>query len=811
MFMAKRRSQAQSVYGYETPVVSVFPSPVAAFRSPTTSDTGYLVGQLWINQTSNQCWIMTSVSGGLATWALSSPGASDVDTLTADVGGPISPLAGNITLATGANLTSTGAGAAVTFTLDPAITLATSVTSPLYTSGAGVDVQVTAPAGQDVVIQLGDAAGANKLSITDSTAAEVFAIDSNGTFAALAGLTVTGALTQTAGVVNIGQDNAADAINIGGGTTARAIGIGNSAASHTLTLGSTNTTASTILQSGTGDTLITSTDRITADSVGVLELNSSGAAISIGNDANAFAINVGTGGAARVITVGNITGATQVDVNTGTGGSTWTTTNGAFALNTGTGSIGIGTDAAAKTLTLGNSTGATSVVLNCGTGALNIGTNAIAHTVTLGNSTGATSLVLDCGTGALNVGTNAIAHTVTLGNITGATAVNVNSGTGACAWTTTNGTFGLVTGTGAINLGADAAAKTLTLGNITGATAVNVNTGTGGSTYTTTNGTFSLVTGTGAINLGADAAAKTVTIGNATGASSVVVNGGTGAMSFAATATDHTTTVGSTTGASPTVLQAGTGKFTMTGTVRELTGDYVTRTGDSITFYSNPSVSTVLNTGGAPTGVASDTNIVHCREGVIMEEFVIGTQTIIAPRMNANGLLVSGDLTVAEGYEYNFGAARANSRHAFTIGTSPAFQFELRMRIATMAGAAPYVFGFRKVAANNAVFNDYTDYATIGMIAGTSATQVVTSTELNAGGNTITNCTDLWGGDGTTNTLTVKVSAAGVVTYLLNGIAPTVVAAFTFDNADVVVPFIRLTHSATPGAVELVSMKIGPQ
>jgi len=59
--------------------------------------------------------------------------------------------------------------------------------------------------------------------------------------------------------------------------------------------------------------------------------------------------------------------------------------------------------------------------------------------------------------------------------------------------------------------------------------------------------------------------------------------------------------------------------------------------------------------------------------------------------------------------------------------------------------------------------------------------------------------------------LRVQDSSAGVVTYLINGVAPTVVAAFTFDNGDVVVPFIRITHSASPTQVNLVSMKIGYQ
>jgi hypothetical protein len=178
--------------------------------------------------------------------------------------------------------------------------------------------------------------------------------------------------------------------------------------------------------------------------------------------------------------------------------------------------------------------------------------------------------------------------------------------------------------------------------------------------------------------------------------------------------------------------------------------------------------------------------------------------------MDANGLLVSLDLIATEGAEYNFGP-RNNARHAFTIGTSPAFFFEVGLYINDMDGADPYVIGFRKVEANNATFSSYTDYATIGMIAGSSTTNVVLATELNAGGQTVTDTTDAWGGDGSINTLRVLVSAAGVVTYTINGVAPTVTAAFTFDNTDVVMPFIRLTHSASPTEVDITSIKVGFQ
>ena len=119
--------------------------------------------------------------------------------------------------------------------------------------------------------------------------------------------------------------------------------------------------------------------------------------------------------------------------------------------------------------------------------------------------------------------------------------------------------------------------------------------------------------------------------------------------------------------------------------------------------------------------------------------------------------------------------------------------------------------GFRKVQANDATLTNYTDFATIGARATTAADVCVIQTDLNNAGEVITNTTDAWT-DGQTKTFKVLVSAAGVVTYTINALAPTVTAAFTFDTGDVVVPFIRhLFGAATPAAINWVSLRIGFQ
>jgi len=287
MAKTKRRS-----YGLGRPLDRYNPFPIEATRAPTTSDVNYDIGQTWVRTDTDQAWLLTSVSSGSAAWTLAGPGASDVDTLTGDSGGAISPAAGNITLAGGTNVTSAGAGSTITFNLDAAITLATSVTSPLYTAAAGSDLDLTVPAGQDCVLKLGDAAGANKFSITDSADSEVFAVDSTGA-QTYAGITVAGNFVSNGGTVTLGSDNAANAIIVGGGTTARAITIGQDAAAHTVAIGQAAAGAITI-DTAAGVSIDSATaSNFTVTGAADLTLDSSAGSVNIaGGEAAADAISI---------------------------------------------------------------------------------------------------------------------------------------------------------------------------------------------------------------------------------------------------------------------------------------------------------------------------------------------------------------------------------------------------------------------------------------------------------------------------------------------------------------------------------------
>lgn len=181
------RRDGRDPSGYLGVVPSERPANKIAQRAPTSSDRRMKIGTIWIDQPSNQVYQLTSVTSGTPNWTLLGPGASDVDTMTGDSGGALSPTGGNMNILGGTNMTVAGAVSTLTVNMDAAITLATSVTSALYTAAAAADFLLTVPAGQDGVFKMGDAAGANKISFTDTADVEVANLDSNGNIRALAG------------------------------------------------------------------------------------------------------------------------------------------------------------------------------------------------------------------------------------------------------------------------------------------------------------------------------------------------------------------------------------------------------------------------------------------------------------------------------------------------------------------------------------------------------------------------------------------------------------------------------------------------
>jgi len=221
-------------------------------------------------------------------------------------------------------------------------------------------------------------------------------------------------------------------------------------------------------------------------------------------------------------------------------------------------------------------------------------------------------------------------------------------------------------------------------------------------------------------------------------------------------------------------------------------------------FNSEP-VSAAKLGAGAATGTGGDENLMIF-SNVTLEYHMLGTQTIVSPSLGTNGLNVGLDQTANDGVEVCAGI-NANVRGAFVVGTSPAFFAKLKFSIADVSGTDDCAFGFRKVEAYQANIDDYDEMACLNVISG----DIYIETILNAGATVSTDTTENWA-DAAIHTLEVYVSAAGVVTYKIDGNAPATVAAFTFDDAEVVVPFFYfLNDTDLAGDVSLIELEYGYQ
>jgi hypothetical protein len=211
-------------------------------------------------------------------------------------------------------------------------------------------------------------------------------------------------------------------------------------------------------------------------------------------------------------------------------------------------------------------------------------------------------------------------------------------------------------------------------------------------------------------------------------------------------------------------------------------------------FEVNPAMCKAAGLG-ACTGTAGDVNLLQTDHNCF-EWHVKGTQTILAPVFGATGLDIAQDVANAgDGAEYTQGIT-ARSKSAFVVGTDGAFYFKCRVLVHDVTGLAELAIGFRKAEAYQASFDNYDECACINVQAG----DVMIETILNNGSTVTTDSTDNLTDDQYIE-VTVNVSSAGVVTYLrsLNGgatAAPTVTAAYTFDNGEVVVPFLFFMHAA---------------
>jgi hypothetical protein len=217
--------------------------------------------------------------------------------------------------------------------------------------------------------------------------------------------------------------------------------------------------------------------------------------------------------------------------------------------------------------------------------------------------------------------------------------------------------------------------------------------------------------------------------------------------------------------------------------------------------YFNSKCIAMEDDGTAASGTRGATNVINTGT-TNMEMYVHtvatgGAQTIVCPQLVADGLDVELDGADNEGAEYCWGILTSN-KSVFKVGTDPAFFARLKFEIDDVTDFDDCAFGFRKAEAYQQAIDSYDEMACLNVISGNINIETILNNDTTA----TTDTTDDWD-DGEVHELKVLVSAAGVVTYQIDGAPPTTTAAFTFDDDEYVTPFFFFMH-ATGAATGLI-------
>jgi hypothetical protein len=225
-------------------------------------------------------------------------------------------------------------------------------------------------------------------------------------------------------------------------------------------------------------------------------------------------------------------------------------------------------------------------------------------------------------------------------------------------------------------------------------------------------------------------------------------------------------------------------------------------------FSRSPHSWLAVGNGGTVSGYADPTgtggNVIGLDTGYNTFVWtVIGTQgdAKLTPRLTTDGYYdFSLDNTLSDGFELLVGGdslvtTGGNLPSHYTMGTDSGAFVRLKFK-AINASGVDLVVGFRKVEAHQADFNSYDELAGL-QVLGDSSSAAAAINAVNILNNAATN-SDSTGdtlADATSVELAVFITGR-VVTVTIDGAATsTEVDAFSFDDGEVVQPFIQFTQT----------------
>lgn len=193
--------------------------------------------------------------------------------------------------------------------------------------------------------------------------------------------------------------------------------------------------------------------------------------------------------------------------------------------------------------------------------------------------------------------------------------------------------------------------------------------------------------------------------------------------------------------------------------------------------------------GAAPTGTANTLGW-QLSPYTALNRTNIGTQTIVAPVLDATGLLIDQDDTAGDG-SHTSANQQTVGVQSFIVGKQ---EFAVAATIVMGDWTDSHILvGFRKKAVYTADYNDYTDLAAIG--SGAAAGDTITTTGILNNAATVATASAASFTDAVSAELLVKVSISGAVTAYVNGTSYPIYSAGTtalvLDAGDEMIPFYQ--------------------
>ncbi len=210
----------------------------------------------------------------------------------------------------------------------------------------------------------------------------------------------------------------------------------------------------------------------------------------------------------------------------------------------------------------------------------------------------------------------------------------------------------------------------------------------------------------------------------------------------------------------------------------------------------------------APTGTA-DTLGWQLSPYTSLNRTNIGTQTIVAPVLDATGLLLDQDDAATEG-AHTSANQQALGDQSFVVGKSTAI-VAARVVMGDYTDRA-FMVGFRKKAVYGAVINNYSDYATIGSGSSAAGTTwingdlFVTRANINSG-TTLEVVSAVAPADGVSYLCWLKVALNGTVTAFVDGVSYPIYSVGTtplvFDAGDEMIAFYQHVSVSSDAALSI--------